>query len=66
MDTAGERKVIADEEKTQITTTQKRSPSDFLKQALGRPVVVKLNSGVDYRGVPWPSCLLVDYQDVLA
>lgn len=29
---------------------QKRSPSDFLKQAIGRPVVVKLNSGTDYRG----------------
>jgi U6 snRNA-associated Sm-like protein LSm6 len=30
---------------------QKKSPSDFLKQALGKPVVVKLNSGVDYKGV---------------
>ena len=29
----------------------KSSPSDFLKTVLGRPVVVKLNSGVDYRGV---------------
>jgi hypothetical protein len=28
----------------------KRTPSEFLKQVLGRPVVVKLNSGVDYRG----------------
>lgn len=28
----------------------KRSPSDFLKQVLGRPVVVKLHSGVEYRG----------------
>ena len=25
-------------------------PADFLKGVLGRPVVVKLNSGVDYRG----------------
>ena len=32
--------------------TSKRTPSDFLKNVLGRPVVVKLNSGVDYRGVP--------------
>eukprot|EP01041_Mallomonas_annulata_P000185 gene185-319_t len=31
--------------------SQKRSPSDFLKQVLGRPVVVKLNSGVEYRGI---------------
>ena len=29
---------------------QKNNPADFLKQVLGRPVVVKLNSGVDYRG----------------
>lgn len=28
----------------------KRSPSDFLKTVLGRSVVVKLNSGIDYRG----------------
>lgn len=29
----------------------KRSPSDFLKQVIGKPVVVKLHSGVTYRGV---------------
>ncbi|KAI2491656.1 U6 snRNA-associated Sm-like protein [Fragilaria crotonensis] len=29
----------------------KRSPSDFLKSVLGRPVRVKLNSGIEYRGV---------------
>jgi len=29
----------------------KYQPSEFLKSVLGRPVVVKLNSGVDYRGV---------------
>mmetsp|Transcript_16947 Transcript_16947/g.35826 ORF Transcript_16947/g.35826 Transcript_16947/m.35826 type:complete len:83 (+) Transcript_16947:2-250(+) len=29
----------------------KRSPTEFLKQVTGRPVVVKLNTGVDYRGV---------------
>mmetsp|Transcript_15605 Transcript_15605/g.20340 ORF Transcript_15605/g.20340 Transcript_15605/m.20340 type:complete len:108 (-) Transcript_15605:282-605(-) len=28
-----------------------RSPSDFLKSVLGRPVRVKLNSGVEYRGI---------------
>lgn len=27
-----------------------KTPSDFLKAIRGRPVVVKLNSGVDYRG----------------
>jgi len=31
------------------------TPGEFLKLLLGRPVVVKLNSGVDYRGVL--SCL---------
>jgi U6 snRNA-associated Sm-like protein LSm6 len=28
-----------------------RSPADFLKSIKGKPVVVKLNSGVDYRGI---------------
>lgn len=27
------------------------SPADFLKRIKGKPVVVKLNSGVDYRGI---------------
>jgi len=31
-------------------TQQKKSPTDFLQNAIGRPVHVKLNSGVDYRG----------------
>ena len=29
---------------------QKQAPSEFLKHIIGKPVVVKLNSGVDYRG----------------
>jgi U6 snRNA-associated Sm-like protein LSm6 len=33
------------------STEKKRSPSDFLKSVLGRPAVVKLNSGIEYRGV---------------
>ena len=32
------------------TMSRKQTPSEFLKQIIGRPVVVKLNSGVDYRG----------------
>ena len=28
-----------------------RTPADFLKSIRGRPVVVRLNSGADYRGV---------------
>jgi len=33
-----------------MESTRKQTPSEFLKQIIGRPVVVKLNSGVDYRG----------------
>lgn len=29
----------------------KRTPADFLKSVLGRPVVVRLNSGVTYHGI---------------
>lgn len=29
-----------------------KMPTDFLKSIRGRPVVVKLNSGADYRGRP--------------
>ena len=32
------------------TTGSAKTPADFLKSIRGRPVVVKLNSGVDYRG----------------
>ncbi|XP_028758104.1 sm-like protein LSM36B isoform X2 [Neltuma alba] len=35
-------------EKSSTTT---KTPADFLKSIRGRPVVVKLNSGVDYRGI---------------
>ena len=34
-----------------LQAAKKRSPSDFLKAVLGRPVNVKLNSGTDYKGV---------------
>ncbi|CAL8087158.1 unnamed protein product [Calicophoron daubneyi] len=30
--------------------SHKQTPRDFLKLIIGRPVVVKLNSGADYRG----------------
>jgi hypothetical protein len=32
------------------TRSSPQSPSDFLANAIGRPVSVRLNSGVDYRG----------------
>lgn len=28
-----------------------KSPSDFLRQVIGSPVIVRLNSGVDYKGL---------------
>ncbi|KAI9024429.1 U6 snRNA-associated Sm-like protein LSm6 [Phycomyces nitens] len=31
--------------------TNARSPTDFLNSVLGRQVTVKLNSGIDYKGV---------------
>lgn len=31
--------------------SKKQTPSDFLKQITGKPVLVKLNSGADYRGI---------------
>ncbi|KAJ3722068.1 Sm-like ribonucleoprotein [Lentinula guzmanii] len=36
-------------------TTHTGSPTDFLKGVVGKKVIVRLNSGVDYRGVL--SCL---------
>ena len=46
------------DDSTQLTSTEakvdtaaKKSPSDFLKQVLGKPVIVQLNSGVTYRGI---------------
>ena len=32
-------------------SSKKQNPSEFLRQIIGKPVVVKLNSGIDYRGV---------------
>jgi U6 snRNA-associated Sm-like protein LSm6 len=30
---------------------ERRNPADFLKDVIGKPVLVKLNSGVDYKGI---------------
>ncbi|XP_071735165.1 sm-like protein LSM6A isoform X1 [Rutidosis leptorrhynchoides] len=46
---SGSAESVATREKSSSTTT--KTPSDFLKSIRGRPVVVKLNSGVDYRGI---------------
>ncbi len=34
-----------------VVPVAKKSPTDFLKQVIGKPVVVKLHSGVSYKGV---------------
>jgi hypothetical protein len=34
-----------------VAGASKKSPADFLKLVLGRPVVVKLNSGITYQGI---------------
>jgi U6 snRNA-associated Sm-like protein LSm6 len=33
------------------SSTLKKNPSDFLRQIIGKPVLVKLNSGVSYKGI---------------
>lgn len=35
---------------SQDVSQSAKTPADFLKSIKGKPVVVKLNSGVDYRG----------------
>lgn len=35
----------------EVIQSSAKTPADFLKSIKGKPVVVKLNSGVDYRGV---------------
>lgn len=35
----------------QPSESSAKTPSDFLKSIKGKPVIVKLNSGVDYRGI---------------
>mmetsp|Transcript_2188 Transcript_2188/g.2741 ORF Transcript_2188/g.2741 Transcript_2188/m.2741 type:complete len:89 (+) Transcript_2188:40-306(+) len=34
-----------------MASSAKRTPTDFLKTVLGRPVCVKLNSGSEFRGI---------------
>lgn len=36
---------------TSSSSSSRKKPSEFLKLIIGRPVVIKLNSGVEYRGV---------------
>ncbi|KAG7346672.1 LSM domain containing protein [Nitzschia inconspicua] len=48
---SGEDKTPGNTDNAVPVAEKKRSPSDFLKSVLGRPAVVKLNSGIEYRGV---------------
>lgn len=41
---------------SQFQMSRRQNPSEFLKQIIGKPVVVKLNSGVDYRGIYFLDC----------
>jgi len=41
----------ADQKVDSSSGAAKKNPTDFLKQVIGKPVIVKLNSGVTYRGV---------------
>jgi len=34
-----------------VTSSSRKKPTEFLKAIIGRPVVIKLNSGVEYKGV---------------
>lgn len=42
---------MTDLEQNGSTTGSSKSPTDFLKSIKGKLVIVKLNSGVDYRGI---------------
>lgn len=42
---------MADGNPLPVPTGAAKTPSDFLKSIKGKPVLVKLNSGVDYRGI---------------
>ncbi|EOA24924.1 hypothetical protein CARUB_v10018215mg [Capsella rubella] len=43
-----------------------KTPADFLKSIRGRPVVVKLNSGVDYRELLAKTTQVTSFEGVLA
>ena len=37
--------------KDAAASASRKKPTEFLKAIIGRPVVIKLNSGIEYRGV---------------
>ena len=41
-----------------LTTGVSKTPAEFLKAIKGKPVLVKLNSGVDYKGEKRAACTI--------
>jgi hypothetical protein len=46
-----DKKVGGGEPSSILSSQQKKHPSDFLKQIIGKPVIVQLTSGVNYKGI---------------
>ncbi|KAJ2687508.1 U4/U6-U5 snRNP complex subunit lsm6 [Coemansia spiralis] len=42
---------MSEQQQQSATAVAKKTPTDFLNHILGRRVFVRLNSGIDYRGV---------------
>lgn len=55
--------VRLDDSTDAMSATDGKSPADFLKAIKGKQVLVKLNSGVDYRGASRRvSCIIIDFE----
>jgi hypothetical protein len=50
-------------EEAPVAAGASKTPTDFLKSIKGKPVLVKLNSGVDYRGQHHPHAFQRDAAD---
>ncbi|KAJ1771434.1 U4/U6-U5 snRNP complex subunit lsm6 [Coemansia sp. RSA 986] len=42
---------MSEQKQPEASRVAKKSPTDFLENILGRQVFVRLNSGVDYKGI---------------
>lgn len=56
---------MADGNPLPVPTGAAKTPSDFLKSIKGKPVLVKLNSGVDYRGMKGLGAVSTSHKQVL-
>jgi hypothetical protein len=61
---SNEEEAAPDTAPTQAQQAPSGSPSDFLKQVVGQQVVVRLNSGVDYRG-EWVNLIFLDRDELV-